>query len=133
MIRRPPRSTLFPYTTLFRSANANAARNPGRTASTAAALMIGLTLVTVVAVLGAGLRGSVDRAVSDQVDAAYILSGKDGLPFAAAEGDRLAQVEGVRAASHVRDDTALVRGAEQAVTGIDPATIGRFYRFDWTH
>src|SRR3989442_11857603 len=25
MIRRPPRSTLFPYTTLFRSANANTA------------------------------------------------------------------------------------------------------------
>src|SRR3712207_6144109 len=35
-------------------ANANSMRNPGRTASTAAALMIGLTLVTVVAVLGAG-------------------------------------------------------------------------------
>ena len=35
-------------------AGANSARNPGRTASTAAALMIGLTLVTVVAVLGAG-------------------------------------------------------------------------------
>ena len=34
---------------------ANAVRNPGRTASTAAALMIGLTLVTVVAVLGAGI------------------------------------------------------------------------------
>src|SRR3712207_7665452 len=56
MIRRPPRSTLFPYTTLFRSANANSVRHPGRTASTAAALMIGLTLVTVVAVLGAGMR-----------------------------------------------------------------------------
>src|SRR3712207_8538696 len=26
MIRRPPRSTLFPYTTLFRSASASAAR-----------------------------------------------------------------------------------------------------------
>src|SRR3712207_8373576 len=26
MIRRPPRSTLFPYTTLFRSASANEAR-----------------------------------------------------------------------------------------------------------
>src|SRR3712207_8762939 len=26
MIRRPPRSTLFPYTTLFRSADADAAR-----------------------------------------------------------------------------------------------------------
>src|SRR3712207_9482237 len=30
MIRRPPRSTLFPYTTLFRSANAWAARRVER-------------------------------------------------------------------------------------------------------
>src|SRR5256885_3255237 len=29
MIRRPPRSTLFPYTTLFRSGNAAPARRPG--------------------------------------------------------------------------------------------------------
>src|SRR3712207_9503913 len=28
MIRRPPRSTLFPYTTLFRSATAGRARGP---------------------------------------------------------------------------------------------------------
>src|SRR2546430_11593312 len=28
MIRRPPRSTLFPYTTLFRSASTSASRNP---------------------------------------------------------------------------------------------------------
>src|SRR3712207_9348954 len=28
MIRRPPRSTLFPYTTLFRSADAIEGRNP---------------------------------------------------------------------------------------------------------
>src|SRR5256885_12754447 len=30
MIRRPPRSTLFPYTTLFRSALAPGAGRPGR-------------------------------------------------------------------------------------------------------
>src|SRR2546421_4546255 len=29
MIRRPPRSTLFPYTTLFRSASARRRGNPG--------------------------------------------------------------------------------------------------------
>src|SRR3990170_2368828 len=29
MIRRPPRSTLFPYTTLFRSPAARASRRPG--------------------------------------------------------------------------------------------------------
>ena len=39
----------------FMLAGANAVRNPGRTASTAAALMIGLTLVTVVATLGSSL------------------------------------------------------------------------------
>src|SRR2546425_12851851 len=30
MIRRPPRSTLFPYTTLFRSSGGRASRAPGR-------------------------------------------------------------------------------------------------------
>ena len=43
-----------------RLARENSVRNPGRTASTAAALMIGLALVTVVATLGAGLRGSTE-------------------------------------------------------------------------
>src|SRR2546425_8614594 len=33
MIRRPPRSTLFPYTTLFRSRGADPALVPGRSAS----------------------------------------------------------------------------------------------------
>ena len=42
-------------------ATANAVRNPGRTASTAATLMIGLTLVTVVAVLGAGMTRHAER------------------------------------------------------------------------
>jgi putative ABC transport system permease protein len=113
-------------------ANANSVRHPGRTASTAAALMIGLTLVTVVAVLGAGLRSTVESAVTDQVDAPYIVDGIDGAPFEAAEGDALARVPGVNTASHVRIDKALVAGEEKDVTGVDPATIARFYKFDWT-
>src|SRR5690606_40930822 len=32
MVRRPPRSTLFPYTTLFRSRNADPPRDRGRRA-----------------------------------------------------------------------------------------------------
>src|SRR4030067_2835552 len=35
MIRRPPRSTLFPYTTLFRSASASASRPLSRSGSSA--------------------------------------------------------------------------------------------------
>jgi putative ABC transport system permease protein len=113
-------------------ASANSVRNPSRTASTAAALMIGLTLVTVVAVLGAGLRKSVESAVTDQVNAAYIVDGVDGMPFEVAEGDALARVPGVNTASHVRSDKALVAGKEQDVSGVDPATIARFYTFEWT-
>src|SRR3954462_7314830 len=83
-------------------ANPDSVGNPSRTASTAAALMIGLPLVTVVAVLGAGMRHTVESAVTDQVTAAYILNGTDGAPFEAAEGDALERVPGVNAASHVR-------------------------------
>ena len=114
-------------------AEANAQRNPGRTASTAAALMIGITLVTVVAVLGAGMNGATKSAVTKQLHADYVVDSDNGTPFAAGEGDELAQVDGVNAASHVRYDKALVKGEETDVTGIDPATIGDFYRFAWTH
>ena len=113
-------------------AGANAVRNPSRTASTAAALMIGLTLVTVVAVLGAAMNKSTKSAVSDQLRAGYVVDGNGQVPFSAAEGDELAAVPGVKAASHVRSDKALVKGEEIDVTGIDPATIADFYRFEWT-
>ena len=44
-----------------RLARENAVRNPGRTASTAAALMIGLTLVSFVAVFGKALLASDEK------------------------------------------------------------------------
>ena len=113
-------------------AGANAVRNPSRTASTAAALMIGITLVTVVSVLGAGMSKATEDAVTDQLHAGYVVDGTGGLPFSADEGAELASVPGVKAASHVRADKALVAGEEIDVSGIDATTIDRFYRFEWT-
>jgi putative ABC transport system permease protein len=113
-------------------AGANAVRNPGRTASTAAALMIGLTLVTVVAVLGAGLSAGTKSAITKQLHADYVIDGGGGMPFRAGEGDKLAALPGVTAASHVRSDDAIVQGRQSTISGIDPATIARFYAFDWT-
>jgi putative ABC transport system permease protein len=113
-------------------AEANAVRNPGRTASTAAALMIGLTLVTVVAVLGAGLSAGTKSAITQQLHADYVIDGGGGMPFRAAEGDKLAALPGVTAASQVRSDDAIVQGRQSTISGIDPATIARFYAFDWT-
>ena len=105
-------------------AGANAVRNPGRTASTAAALMIGLCLVTVVAVLGSGLKATTANAVSDQLRADHVIDGKQGLPFRASEGDALAGMPGVTAVSHVRSDTALVQGEEGDVSGSTPRRSG---------
>jgi putative ABC transport system permease protein len=113
-------------------AGANAVRNPGRTASTAAALMIGLTLVTVVAVLGSGISAGTQSAVKKQVHAGYVIDGNEGLPFRASEGDKLAAISGVTAASHVRSDDAIVNGKQRKISGIDPATIAHFYSFKWT-
>ncbi|TML50950.1 MAG: ABC transporter permease, partial [Actinobacteria bacterium] len=61
-----------------RLATDNATRNSARTASTAAALMIGLALVSFVAVLGKGVRGSIDRAVDKQVTADWVVTSQNG-------------------------------------------------------
>src|SRR6185295_9241167 len=103
-------------------AGANAVRNPGRTASTAAALMIGLTLVTIVAVLGAGITTGTKSAITKQVHADHVIDGAGGLPFRAAEGDELAAIPGVTAATQVRSDDAIVQGKQSKISGIDPAT-----------
>ena len=58
-------------------ARGNAMRNPQRTASTASALMIGLALVTLVAVLAAGLKSTFENAVNAVFSADYALTATD--------------------------------------------------------
>src|SRR5690349_23471585 len=55
MIRRPPRSTLFPYTTLFRSNLTTGAGTTGARAYAAVALVAGLGLVALTGWLPAPL------------------------------------------------------------------------------
>jgi putative ABC transport system permease protein len=114
-------------------ARENSVRNPGRTASTAAALMIGLALVTVVAVLGAALRDSTQGAVRDQVSAEYVVTSQNGFdPLPASVGDAVATSSDVGLSSSVRYDQALADTSEADVTGVDPDTIATFYSFAWT-
>jgi putative ABC transport system permease protein len=116
-----------------RLASSNSVRNPSRTAATAAALMVGLTLVTAVAVLGSGLRSSVNDAAAKQLKSAdYVLSGQNGATFAAKADESLAETAGVSLTSGVRSGEALIDGNEGLIAGVDPATIGHFYKFDWT-
>jgi putative ABC transport system permease protein len=109
----------------------NAVRNPARTASTAAALMIGLALVSFVAVLAKGVHGSYDRGVRQQLAADWVVTSNDGwsaVPRAA--GDAVARTPSVVSTS-IRSDSGRVGGAQVTVNGVDPATIGGLYRFAW--
>jgi putative ABC transport system permease protein len=116
-----------------RLARENATRNPGRTASTAAALMIGLALVTLVAVLGQSLRSSDRNALSSQVRADYVLTSQNGFDqFSADAVRKLPVVPGVGLASPIFDDRARVLGKDTAVEGIDPATIVQTYNLHIT-
>ena len=116
-----------------RLAVANSVRNTSRTAATAAALMIGLALIAFVATLGAGLRSSTKDALGKQVKADYVLTpsstGSGSFPVQTASA--LARAPGVQVVSAVRSDRANVFGASTTVDGVDPATIGRVYRFAW--
>jgi putative ABC transport system permease protein len=120
--------------TAGRLAAENSVRNTGRTATTAAALMIGLALVTFVATLGRGLRLSDEDALNRQAQADYLLtpsSSSDTGLFPSGAADAVASAPGVANVSSVRSDRAHALGGDVDVTGVDGNTIGALYHFDW--
>src|SRR5439155_17226653 len=92
-------------------ARENAIRNPSRTASTASALMIGLALITFVAILGQGLRSSFESAVDKLFAADYAVTAQDGFsPFPKQADAAVAQADGVTAVTPIRAGDARIFG-----------------------
>jgi putative ABC transport system permease protein len=113
-------------------AKENSRRNPGRTASTAAALMIGIALVTFVAVLASGMKESNRGAIEDQVKAEYVVTAQDGFsPFVAAAGEAVGRSPDAQFVTSVRSDLAKAAGESGYITGIQPGAIAQAYNFDW--
>jgi putative ABC transport system permease protein len=113
-------------------ARRNAMRNPGRTAATAAALMIGIALVAFSAVLGAGMRESTKGALADQVRADYVLVGQDGWsPIDPDAAKTVANVPGVQVSTGLVQDRARAFGDKIAVDGVDEKRIASVFGFDW--
>ena len=113
-------------------ARGNSVRNPGRTASTAAALMIGIALVTFVATLANGMKASNRGAIEDQVKADYVVTSQDGFtPFVADAGRALELAPGTELVTSVRAEVGKLAGSSGYVTGIEPRRIDSVYRFDW--
>ena len=123
--------SVLPSTRINRIGRENARRNPGRTAATAAALMIGIALVTFISVLANGLRVSNSDAIERQIQSDLIVTSQDGYSeFPAAVGDAVADVGGIETVSNVRQDIAQIDGDGANLTGLDDQ-ISAVYDFRW--
>src|SRR3954465_8007554 len=89
-------------------ARRNTERKPGRPAATAAALMIGIALVTFVAVLAAAVKHSAEGGIKSQVSRAdYVISANDNWsPVTKEAKDAAKSVPGVLAVQGIREDNA---------------------------
>ncbi|MFL6240630.1 MAG: ABC transporter permease [Actinomycetes bacterium] len=107
-------------------AQENAMRNPKRTASTAAALMIGLSLVAAMGVLAASLKASINKDVDKTGRAELILSDAgNNATLSPAAAEAIRHQPGVAAVSELGYGSAKVDGTRHYVTPIDPATIDK--------
>jgi putative ABC transport system permease protein len=119
-----------------RLAQENSIRQPGRTLTTAAALTVGLALVTLVAVLADGTKATINQAVSRTFAGNLIVENSQagneaGIPALVAPA--LRRVQGVATVTAVGFTEGRVRGSSSnvSVTAIEPATFGRVYRVEW--
>jgi Predicted ABC-type transport system involved in lysophospholipase L1 biosynthesis, permease component len=113
------------FGTVGRLAEQNAMRNPRRTAATASALMVGLTLVSMMAVFGQSTKASIDKTVGESFSADYVVSNAIGVPFSPAVVDQVVKVPGVGAVARFRYVAAKVGGESTQVGGIEPIPFAR--------
>jgi putative ABC transport system permease protein len=119
-----------------RLAQENSIRQPGRTLTTAAALTVGLALVTLVAVLADGTKATINQAISRTFAGNLIVensqSGNEaGIPELVAPA--LRRVPGVATVTAVGFTEGRVHGSSSnvSVTAIEPGTFGQVYRVEW--
>jgi putative ABC transport system permease protein len=117
-----------------RLARENSTRNPGRTAVTSAALMIGLALVLFVTIFANGIRASVEDVIDRTFAGDLAVLNEDGFtPIPAAVGPAVSRVPGVASVSAFKSAQTKLRGkaGSRIAHEIDPATLTSVYRFDW--
>jgi len=112
-----------------RLARENAMRQPGRTAATAAALMVGVALVAFASIFAASARKTIHDYVSNGSHAQFIVQNTDGFSsFSPLAAKRVAQVPGVTKVSPIRFFQGEVGKNKVGMTSVDPATFPDLYR-----
>jgi putative ABC transport system permease protein len=124
-----------------RLAGDNTIRHPGRTAVTAAALMIGVALVSFVSIFAAGLKASINKDINSSFAGNLVVldpnsAGNVGIPAAIPAAIR--RLPGIRQVTEVAyTEGKVLAGADKAargtqpITAIEPAGFSQVYRFQW--
>lgn len=129
LLSRPLIAAASPVLRIFgvagKLARQNSVRNPRRTAATASALMIGLTLITGMTVMAGSLQQAIDKMASSSLRADYVVSMANGRELSPDVGEKLAATEGVTVSSPLRDAPARIDGDTDYLTGVNGADIGK--------
>ncbi|MEV5509549.1 ABC transporter permease [Streptomyces orinoci] len=126
LLSRPLIAAAAPLLRVFgisgKLARQNAVRNPRRTAATASALMIGLTLITGLTVIAGSVQSAIDKLATDALRADYVVSmaGEGGGMGLSPEVDKkLAALPEVTASSPLRSTEARVGSDLHSLTGVN--------------
>ena len=111
-------------------AGQNSLRNPRRTAATASALMIGLTLVTTMSIAGSSAKASVDQTVEKSFLGDIVISNAIGQGFSTEIATMAAEEPGVKSVTRVRTVVTRRDGDRTFLAAVDPATISAVFRVD---
>ncbi|MFC0004459.1 ABC transporter permease [Micromonospora siamensis] len=124
--------SLFAWSVPGKLGRLNSGRNPRRTAITAAALMVGIALVTGVTVILDSAKGSITKLAEDRISAELVIAGQQGGPrppsFDPAVLEQAAAIPGVALVDGEYGDLAVVNGENTWVSASsDPAALTRVF------
>ncbi|MEO5654182.1 MAG: FtsX-like permease family protein [Marmoricola sp.] len=111
-------------------AGQNSLRNPRRTAATASALMIGLTLVTTMSIAGSSAKASVDATVKKSFLGDIVISNAVGQGFSTEIATMAAKEAGVKSVTRVRTVVTRRGGDRTFLAAVDPTTVAAVFRID---
>ncbi|MEU3354970.1 FtsX-like permease family protein [Streptomyces sp. NPDC037389] len=136
LLSRPVIAASAPVLRLFgmpgKLARQNAVRNPRRTAATASALMIGLTLITGLTVIAGSVQQAIDKMATGSLKADYVVSMASMTPLSTDVEKKLSTHPDVVASSPLRSSPARIDGEHQSLTGVNGKDMGKLTNLDFT-
>ena len=113
-------------------ARENAMRNPKRTSATAAALMIGVALVSFITIFAESTKATINKQIDDAFRADFVIStggfGSFDAGFSPTLADEVADLRVVEASTALRFNEAEFDGSGTFFAAFDPPTVTELFR-----